>query len=111
MTNRIEQAAARAVSAALEAPQYREDSRGNKVRVFSKDAPLSWDEVRHFYLNRRVVDEEEALEAIGYNGFRTQVQSGNLVKSGAFYWVTKKAAARYKLPLPVVSTGAVCQFV
>lgn len=111
MTNRIEQAAARAYAATIEGPKFREDKRGNKVRIFCKDAPLSWHEVRSFYLNRRVCDEEEALEAIGYNGLRTQLQSGNLVKHGTFYWVTKKAATRYKLPLPVVGNGAVCQFV
>lgn len=106
MTSRLEQIAARAYTAF----QYREDSKGRKVRVFTKDAPLSWDEVRQFYLNRRVVDDEEALETIGYNGLRAQLASGNLVRHGAFYWITKKAATRYKLPLPVVGNGAVCAF-
>ena len=109
-TDRVEKAAARAYAAATAAPQYRTDSRGRTVRVFTRDAPLSWEQVRNFLVNKRVVEEDEALEEIGYNGFRTQIASGTLVKHGNFYWITARAAARYDLPKPTVANGAVCEF-
>lgn len=109
-TQTFEARVAAAYNAATEEPQYRTDVQGRTVRVFTKENPLSWEDVRHFYMNRRVVEEDECLEAIGYNGFRTQVASGNIRKMSGFYWVTKKAATRYKLPRPVVANGAVCDF-
>lgn len=109
-TARFNREFARTFCAASAAPEYRTDGKGRKVRVFTQDNPLTRDQVRFFYLNKRGFDEEECLEALGYNGFRTQVQSGNLVKCGLFYMVSTRAAKNYDLPRPVVG-GAVCDFV
>lgn len=108
-TDRFNAAFTRAYSALNAEPEFRYDGKGRKVRVFSKDAPLTRDCVRSFYYGVRVVDEEECLETLGYNGFRTQVNSGNLVKRGSFYWVTKRAGKHYNLPKPTAG-GVVCEF-
>lgn len=95
-----------------EAPEFRIDSKGRKVRVFTASAPLDEKTVAHFYKNNRQVEEDDALEVIGYHGLRYAIQAGHLVPAkvkGAFY-VTAKGAAAYGLDRPVLLSGVVADW-
>lgn len=112
---RFERAFSRHFAALSAAPQFRTDSEGRQVRVFTKDAPLSRDTVRSFYLNMRGFDIEEGLMELGYNGMRFQIEQGYIVEDAFVkgqYWITTKAAANYDLPRPrLAASGAICKFV
>lgn len=109
-SNRIEAAVASVFNAQQEYanPTYTTDSKGRQVRVFSANAPLTAEIVRHFYLGNRIVDDIEALETIGYNGLQYQLKAGHLVedhKVKGRYWITQKAAQVYSLPKPACIEG------
>lgn len=90
--------------------EYKIDGKGRKVRVFTQAQPLTREIVRHFYLNTRVVEVEDALETIGYNGTKYAIDNGYLKEFAGqpgLLWVTAKAAQAYDLPPVRVGNGAV----
>lgn len=78
------------------------DSKGRTIRTDR----AGHGEVRHFLINRRVVDTIEILEEVGSTAFDALVSSGHLKRDSAFnrfrennlYWVTEKAQSHYDLP-------------
>lgn len=95
-------------------PTFTTDSKGRKVRVFTKDAPLSREIVRHFYLYNRCVEIEDILENIGENGLAHALKSGYLkpcALSKGRFWITKACAKNYDLPNYRLLGGARAVFI
>ena len=80
--------------------EYYIDAKGRKVRKPNDARHVTVDEIRECLLNNRVVEEDDVLEAVGVNVFKTLVKTGKLRKDakGPFYWVTASCAEAYKLP-------------
>lgn len=92
--------------------EYVVNKAGVAVRQPSKDKPVTREEVVYLLTGVRVVDVEEVLHAVGQNVFRFMKEQGYLMQDAtnpSLFWVTKKAAANYDLPKPVVG-GVACQF-
>jgi hypothetical protein len=97
---------ARAIRVAMQAlhgPQYEEDEEGRRIRVWGV-AMEDWvtdDDVRSWLLNTRAVEDlRDGLEFVRETYIKTMVRDGYLRKDpqAAYYWVTAKAAERFKLP-------------
>lgn len=103
MSNRAQEVFSKTYSALNSKPLYRTDSKGRKVRVFKKDAPLTIEALTTFYKNSvRATDERTALETIGYNATRYAIANGYLVPVNTFgvLAISAKAAKTYNLPKP-----------
>lgn len=86
-------------SAFTAAPEYRIDSKGRKVRVFTSVAPCSEQDVFNTLQWNRVVTEDECLEGVGQSVFQYMIKVGYLRKDtrADYYWVTKACAEKYNL--------------
>ena len=97
-------AAIRIATTAMLGPQYRTVEEGGfeyRVRVWEQGDPDAFDcDVQAWLSGCRVVDLIEGLEFLRDAYVKTLVRQGYLRKDavGSFYWVTKQAAKRFKLP-------------
>lgn len=74
----------------------------HRVRIWGNpyEDYVTDDDVRSWLLNTRVVELHEGLEFVREGYIKSMIRDGFLRKDevGSFYWVTQKAAKRWKLP-------------
>lgn len=93
---------------AFKKPEYIEDENGFRVRVWG-DGSFDYvkdEDVRAWLVGNRVIEDlRSGLEFVRESYIRKLVAEGYLRRSGPLYWVTQKAADRFRLP-PVMG----CEF-
>jgi hypothetical protein len=93
----------RIASRQISGPTFIEETDGQKVRQWG-DGMEEWvtnDDVRAWLLGLRVVELRDGLEFVRETYIHNVlVREGYLRKdrTGSFYWITAKAAARFDLP-------------
>lgn len=89
------------------------DSKGRKVRVFSRDHACTHQDVMELVVGVRAFSEAEALEVVGKNVFGYALSKGYIRKGkdGYLFWITKTGAAAWGLERPVLADGSHAKFV
>lgn len=76
---------------------YTTDAQGRICRVDTDTRFVLHSEIHDALTRKRVVDEEEMLEAVGSAWLKYFITKGYLVRNGHFFWITKRAAKCYGL--------------
>jgi hypothetical protein len=89
-----------ALRASREEIQYETDSKGRLVRKGTMTLWTTPEEIREFLLGNRVVEEDDALYALGANVWKTLINTGRVKKDAraSYFWVCQAAADLYRLP-------------
>lgn len=98
----VEAAFSRALADAQEIAEgvFKTDSKGNRIRVFTRENPCGKPRIRAAVIGNRGVCKFEMFEQIGDDKFYYLVKLGYLVKDtkNAYYHITAEMAESYKLP-------------
>ena len=95
--------AIRIATQAILGPQFIEEADGTRVRVWGNGME-DWvraEDVRSWLLGLRVVELRDGLEFVREDYIKMMVREDFLRKDrnrGAFYWITRKAAEKWRLP-------------